>query len=200
VIFIGCDAFMLKKHRNKMTMKKRLLAGLICALASSNILASECPSVLKFMKRKLNSQETVNLCESYQGQTLLVVNTASYCGFTPQFEGLEALNAKYQDQGFTVLGFPSNDFNQESSDESKTAAVCELTYGVKFPMFEPISVKGEEAAPLFRMLARETGEAPSWNFNKYLIDKQGNVVSHYGSTVSPSNKNLIKDIETALAL
>ena len=114
--------------------------------------ASECPSVLKFMKRKLNSQETVNLCNEYAGKTLLVVNTASYCGYTPQFEGLEALYSDYKDKDFVVLGFPSHDFNQEDNDEGKTAELCELTYGVKFPMFEPISVKGEDADPMYSCL------------------------------------------------
>lgn len=178
---------------------KRTIIGLVALLILSPAFgAQECPSLLKFMKRKLNSQETVNMCEEYNGKALLIVNTASYCGYTPQFKGLEALYSEYKDKDFVVLGFPSDDFNQESNDESKTAEVCELTYGVKFPMFEPTSVKGDNAEPLFRMLAKETGEYPSWNFNKYLVDKQGNVVSHYGSRVKPNNNKLVADIEAAL--
>ncbi|MFC6440787.1 glutathione peroxidase [Bowmanella sp. JS7-9] len=177
-------------------MKKAILIG---ALVSFNVFAANtCPDVLKFVKRKLNSQETVNLCNEYAGKPLLIVNTASYCGFTPQFKGLEALYADYKDRGLVVLGFPSHDFNQEDKDEGKTAELCELTYGVQFPMFEPIHVKGDEADPLYRKLAKATGEWPSWNFNKYLIDKQGNVVKHYGSRVKPQSKEMLADIEKVL--
>ncbi len=181
-------------------MKTHLFAlSLLLGMSSSMAYANSCPDVLKFMKRKLNSQETVNLCEAYQGKTLLIVNTASYCGFTPQFEGLEAMYEKYKAKDFVILGFPSHEFNQEAKSEEKTAELCELTYGVKFPMFEPTDVKGDDADPLYRMLAKATGEAPSWNFNKYLVDKQGNIVKHYGSRVTPSDDELVADVERELA-
>jgi glutathione peroxidase len=167
---------------------------------SVSVNASECPDLLKFVKRKLNSQDTVNMCEAYQGKTILFVNTASYCGFTPQFEGLEALYNKYQDKGFVVLGFPSHDFNQEDKSEVKTGQICRLTYGVKFPMFEAMSVKGDDADPLYRMLANQSGQAPKWNFFKYLMDKNGNVINAYASSVKPSDKALVDDIEKALQL
>ena len=178
---------------------KNMIMALALTAFSSGALADSCPTVLKFMKRKLNSQETVNLCDEFKGKTLLVVNTASYCGFTPQFEGLEAMYAKYKDQNFAILGFPSHDFNQEAKSEEKTAELCELTYGVKFPMFEPTHVKGDDADPLYRILARETGEAPGWNFNKYLIDSEGNVLKHYPSKVKPTDETLVKDVEASIA-
>ncbi|GAA0851839.1 glutathione peroxidase [Aliiglaciecola litoralis] len=180
-------------------MKKLLLltALLLTPLFAS---ANECPDVLKFMKRKLNSQDTVNMCSEYKGKTLLIVNTASYCGFTPQFEGLESLYSQYKDQGFVVLGFPSHDFNQEDKDEGKTAELCELTYGVKFPMFEAIAVRGDDADPLYRMLAKKSGTTPKWNFYKYLVDKNGNVVDAYSSRTKPTDKDFVKDIEKALAI
>lgn len=182
-------------------MKKTIAAlGLLGSLVLTGTAhANECPAVLKFMKRKLNSQETVNLCQEYQGKALLIVNTASYCGFTPQFEGLEAMYEKYKEKNFAILGFPSHEFNQEADSEEKTAELCELTYGVKFPMFEPTDVKGENADPLYRMLTKATGEAPSWNFNKYLVDRQGNIVKHYGSRVTPDDETLIADVEKAIA-
>lgn len=179
-------------------MKIRLLAALITLFASGVVMADTCPSTLKFIKRKLNSSETVNLCEAYQGKVLLVVNTASYCGFTKQFKGLEKLYDTYKEQGFMVLGFPSHDFNQEDKDEGKTAELCELTYGVKFPMFEPLSVKGKDADPLFRILAKEGDKTPKWNFYKYLIDREGKVVGAYNSMTKPDSKKLIKEIEKAL--
>lgn len=168
---------------------------LVSLFLAPTVSASECPAVLKFMKRKLNSQETVNLCEDYAGKTVLVVNTASYCGYTPQFEGLEALYSDYKDKDFVVLGFPSHDFNQEDNDEGKTAELCELTYGVKFPMFEPTSVKGDDADPMFRMLAKATGKAPSWNFNKYLISPDGKTITHYPGSVKPSDYGFIDDVK-----
>lgn len=181
-------------------MKKVLLAAALTVFASSSFAADSCPTVLKFVKRKLNSQELVNMCSEFQGKTLLIVNTASYCGFTPQFEGLEAMYAEFKDKDFAILGFPSHDFNQEAKDEGKTAELCELTYGVKFPMFEPTHVKGDDADPLYRILARATGEEPSWNFNKYLVDKHGNIVKHYGSRVKPTDEELRNDVEAALAM
>jgi glutathione peroxidase len=172
----------------------------IALLSVTSVNAADCPDLLKFVKRKLNSQDTVNMCEAYQGKTILFVNTASYCGFTPQFEGLETLYSQYQDKGFVVLGFPSHDFNQEDKSEVKTGQICRLTYGVKFPMFEAMSVKGEDADPLYRMLANKSGQAPKWNFFKYLMDKNGNVVNAYASAIKPTDAILVKDIEMALQL
>lgn len=177
---------------------KRIILLVLFSLAGTHANAADCPDLLKFMKRKLNSSETVNMCSAYKGKSVLFVNTASYCGFTKQFTGLEELYNKYKDDGFVVIGFPSHDFNQEDKDESKTAELCELTYGVKFPMFEAISVRGEDADPLYRMLAKKSGTTPKWNFYKYLMDKEGNIVDSYSSMTKPTNKGLIEDIEKTL--
>lgn len=177
---------------------KKIILTLAILFVSQSTIASECPDVLKFMKRKLNSQETVNLCEAYKDKTILFVNTASKCGFTPQFEGLESLYSQYKDKNFMVLGFPSDDFNQEYNDEGKTAELCELTYGVKFPMFETISVKGDDADPLYRLLAKKADTTPKWNFYKYLVDRKGNLVDSYSSFTKPDDAELIADIERAI--
>lgn len=184
-------------------MKKFLLIATLLASSltfSGMASANECPDLLKFMKRKLNSQETVNMCSEYKGKTVLFVNTASYCGFTPQFEGLEALYETYQEQGLVVLGFPSHDFNQEDKDEGKTAELCELTYGVKFPMFEAIAVRGDDVDPLYRMLATKSGTTPKWNFYKYLMDKNGNIVDSFSQFTKPTSKSFIKTVEKALTI
>nr|WP_211250671.1 glutathione peroxidase [Arenimonas donghaensis] len=150
--------------------------------------------------RQLAGKETVNLEQAYGGQVLLVVNTASKCGFTPQYEGLEAMYAKYKDQGFAVLGFPSNDFmGQEPGSEEDIQEFCTLTYGVKFPMFEKVQVRGSGATPLYRELAAATGEAPGWNFHKYLIDREGKVVASFGSRTTPDDPKLVAEIEKLLA-
>jgi len=150
--------------------------------------------------RRLAATETVNLQQAYGGQVLLVVNTASKCGFTPQYEGLEAMHAKYAERGFAVLGFPSNDFmGQEPGSEEQIQEFCTLTYGVKFPMFEKVSVKGDAATPFYRELAAATGEAPGWNFHKYLIDRNGKVVASFGSRTTPQDPKLVAEIEKLLA-
>ncbi len=142
-----------------------LAAGL---LAAAPALAGE--GLLDREYRVLAGKEKVNLAQAYGGQVLLVVNTASKCGFTPQYEGLEAMHAKYRERGFAVLGFPSNDFmGQEPGSEEDIQAFCTLTYGVKFPMFEKVQVRGAGATPLYRDLAAATGEQPGWNFHKYLV-------------------------------
>ncbi|MGQ8363806.1 glutathione peroxidase [Glaciecola sp. 1036] len=178
---------------------KLLISTFLLLITTSVFAAQECPDVLKHMKRKLNSQETVNFCEEYAGKTVLVVNTASMCGFTPQFKDLEKLYENFKQEGLVVMGFPSNDFEQEYSDESKTAEKCELEYGVSFPMFEPLSVRGENADPLYRQLEKQTGKSPKWNFNKYLVDKKGVVVGYYGSRVTPDNADFMKDLTKALS-
>ncbi len=177
---------------------KKIITLVSLLFVSQSIMASECPDVLKFMKRKLNSQETVNFCEAYKDKAILFVNTASKCGFTPQFDGLEKLYNDYKDKNFVVLGFPSGDFNQEFDDEGKTAELCELTYGVKFPMFETIAVRGDDADPLYRLLAEKAGSAPKWNFYKYLVDRKGNLVDSYSSFTKPQDEDLIADIEQAI--
>lgn len=177
-----------------------LIAITMLALTSMTATANSCPSILKFVKRKLNSQDTVNMCSAFQGKTILFVNTASYCGYTPQFEGLETLYSRFKDKNFVVLGFPSHDFNQEDKSEVKTGQICRLTYGVKFPMFETMSVTGDDADPLYQMLANKSGQAPKWNFFKYLIDKNGEVINTYASAVKPLDKGLLADIEKALQL
>jgi len=155
--------------------------------------------ILDYNYRPLAGKDPVNLRQTYGGEVLLVVNTASKCGFTPQFDGLEALHAKYHEQGFSVLGFPSGDFReQEFSDENEILEFCRLTYGVQFPMFEKVHVKGDEATGLYQDLRAATDEAPKWNFHKYLIGRDGQVIGHWPSRTTPDAPELTEAIETAL--
>ena len=160
--------------------------------------APACPATLNHVFERLQDEAPQSLCQ-YSGKVLLVVNTASYCGFTPQYKGLEALYARYRDRGLVVLGFPSNDFAQETGDNRQIADFCENTYGVKFPMFTKSTVRGPQANPLFRQLAQATGRQPLWNFHKYLIARDGSVVTSYTSLTAPDSSTLIKDIEKQLA-
>lgn len=179
-------------------MKSWKTAALAGLLAVTPVLAGE--SLLDRDFRRLAGKETVNLQAAYGGQVLLVVNTASKCGFTPQYEGLEAMHAKYKERGFAVLGFPSNDFmGQEPGSEEQIQEFCTLTYGVKFPMFEKVQVRGAQATPFYAALAKETGEAPGWNFHKYLIDREGRVVASFGSRTTPDDPKLVAEIEKLLA-
>jgi glutathione peroxidase len=139
---------------------------------------------------------------AYAGKVALVVNTASQCGFTPQFEGLEKLHASYQDQGLVVLGFPCNQFGgQEPGDAEEIGAFCEKNYGVSFPMFEKVDVNGDDAHPLYQWLRSEKsgvlGDKIKWNFTKFLVAKDGTVLKRYGSTTKP--EKIADDIEKALA-
>ncbi|KRA20623.1 MULTISPECIES: glutathione peroxidase [unclassified Lysobacter] len=162
-------------------------------------LASAAGGLLDRSFRPLAGKQAVNLRGQYGGQVLLVVNTASKCGFTPQFEALEGLHAKYKGQGFAVLGFPSGDFKaQEFEDEKQIQEFCTLTYGVKFPMFEKVHVVGEQATPLYQDLARSAGEAPKWNFHKYLIGRDGKLIASYGSKIKPDDPTVVAAIEAAL--
>lgn len=147
--------------------------------------------------RRLHSPELVKL-ERYAGQPLLIVNTASHCGFTRQFKGLEAVHRQYADKGLKVLGFSSDDFNQEARDEAKAAEVCFVNFGVTFDMFATIPVKGDGAHPLFRELARQSGQQPKWNFHKYVVDRNGKVVAVFPSSVEPDDRKLREAIERVL--
>lgn len=161
--------------------------------------SANCPALLQHTVLRLQDEKPQSLCQ-YSGKVLLVVNTASYCGFTGQYEGLEALQKRYQGKGLVVLGFPSNDFAQETGDNQQIAAFCENTYGVKFPMFAKSSVKGEGASPLYRQLAQQTGgRVPRWNFYKYLVGRDGQVIDSYSSLTEPNNAGLVRAVEQALA-
>jgi len=182
-------------------MLRHLVLPLFLALAGAPAAAqpAACPPLLDQRFNRLQDEQPQHLCQ-YAGKVLLVVNTASYCGFTGQYEGLEALHAKYQPHGLVVLGFPSNDFgNQEPGDSKQIADFCFNTYGVKFPMFAKSAVTGKNANPLHAALAKASGTAPKWNFTKYLIDRNGNVAGSYPSTVAPDDRRLLRDIEQALA-
>ena len=158
---------------------------------------ASCPAVLKHTFNRLQDEAPQDLCQ-YSGKVVLVVNTASYCGFTKQYEGLEKLYAKYAPRGLVVLGFPSNDFKQEDADAKKIADLCYNTYGVKFPMFTSTVVTGTNANPLYSALIKATGNQPKWNFNKYLIDRNGNVIDYFPSKVTPEDPTLVGKIEHAL--
>ncbi|MBV5272448.1 MAG: glutathione peroxidase [Lamprocystis purpurea] len=181
-------------------MKTALLALSLAAVsAGAGADPTPCPPLLDVTLRRLAGDEQVNLCEAYRGQVILVVNTASKCGFTSQYEGLEALYRKYKDQGFVVLGFPSNDFmSQEPGSEEEIQKFCRLTYAVEFPMFEKVSVTKGSATPLFERLAAAGAPYPKWNFYKYLIDRQGNLVDHYVSFTAPDGGKIEKAIEKLL--
>ncbi len=181
-------------------MKLRSLVALLAlAIPVGPALASECPAVLQHELPKLRSKDSVDLCQTFQGKALVVVNTASHCGFTPQFKSLEALYQRYKDDGLEVLGVPSDDFFQESDDEAETAEVCYVNYGVTFTMTQTQAVRGRDATPLFRELAEQAGQAPRWNFYKYVVDRQGRVVAHFSSKVKPDDPRLIAAVEKALA-
>lgn len=176
-----------------------LLASLavLAASTSSDALAGECPDYLKHSMRKLHSEQSIDLCELTQGKPVLIVNTASNCGFTPQFKALEALNKEFKDRGLVVIGFPSDDFFQEENEESKTAKVCYINYGVTFTMLTPSEVRGSGTNPVFQYLADKTG-APKWNFYKYLVSGDGQTVLQFNSRVTPDSPELKKAIESVL--
>jgi glutathione peroxidase len=161
--------------------------------------AAACPALLQQSFNRLQDDKPQPLCQ-YAGKVLLVVNTASYCGFTPQYEGLEALHKKYAEKGLVVLGFPTNDFGQqEPGDAKQIADFCFNTYGVKFPMFSKTTVKGTASNPFIAQLAKDTGKAPGWNFHKYLVDRQGKAVGSFNSNVTPTDTALVASIEKALS-
>lgn len=166
-------------------------------LAASN--AATAAGLLDYSFRPLATRTPIHLSQAYAGNVVLVVNTASKCGFTPQFEALEAMHAKYKSNGFAVLGFPSGDFKaQEFEDEKQIQEFCTLTYGVKFPMFEKVHVVGDQATPFYKGLQKAAGEPPKWNFHKYLIGRDGKLVASYGSTTKPDAEVVIAAIEQAL--
>ena len=160
--------------------------------------ATACSGLLQQDVLRLQDEKPQSLCQ-YSGKVVVVVNTASFCGFTSQYEGLEALHAKYKDRGLVVLGFPSNDFAQETGSNKEIADFCANTFGVKFPMFTKTSVRGKDASPLFKQLAEKTGTAPRWNFYKYVIGRDGASVVSFNSMAEPTSPKFIGEIEKQLA-
>lgn len=161
--------------------------------------AGPCPALLDREFNRLQTGKPESLCQ-YRGKVLLVVNTASHCGYTNQYEGLEALYRKYRDRGLVVLGFPSNDFGaQEPGSNREIAEFCRLTYGVQFPMFEKSSVTSLKTNPLYADLAARTGQSPRWNFHKYLIDRNGNAAGTFASDIEPDSRQLLALLEKLLA-
>ncbi|WP_348673848.1 glutathione peroxidase [uncultured Abyssibacter sp.] len=181
-------------------MKHWMMTGLVAAaMAFGPAAGASCDGPLDVTKRRLAGDESVRLCEAYADQVVLVVNTASKCGYTPQYDGLEALYDRYRDRGFVVLGFPSNDFGgQEPGSEAAVARFCRLTYGVRFPMFEKTSTAEGTQDALYTALAAAGGGYPQWNFHKYLLGRDGRVIHAFPSATQPSDPDLVDAIETAL--
>ena len=178
-----------------------LCAGGVCSVAHAQAqgvapaASAACAPLLQHTFDRLQDEKPQSMCQ-YAGKVVLVVNTASYCGFTSQYQGLEALHARYQARGLVVLGFPSNDFGRQEPGNNKAIAdFCENTFGVKFPMFAKSAVVGRDANPLFKQLAARSGQAPQWNFHKYLIDRSGRTVVSHASAVTPDDPTLLRDLE-----
>mgnify|MGYP006171339703 CR=1 FL=1 len=180
-----------------MSIRLSLLALLLAAL-SGPVLAADCGPLLQGELPRLRAKDSIDLCQQFAGKPLLVVNTASFCGFTPQFKGLEALYQRYKGQGLEVLGVPSDDFRQEADSSEETAKVCYVNYGVTFSMSETQPVSGEQAIPLFKELAAQS-QAPRWNFSKYVVDAQGRVIASFPSSTLPDDPKLIAALEQAIA-
>ena len=175
-----------------------LVAGLLTLGVVPVSSATECPALLNHSFPPLQDVKPISLCQ-YAGKVILVVNTASFCGFTSQYEGLEKLYARLKDKGLVVLGFPSNDFgDQEPGSDKEIADFCRLTYGVEFPMMAKTTVKGGAANPLYRQLAEITGSTPKWNFHKYLINRDGTQVAAYSSFTKPDDRDLLNKIDEFL--
>ena len=167
------------------------------AASSTAAPSAACPTLLKQTVLRLQDEKQQSLCQ-HSGKVVVVVNTASFCGFTPQYEGLEGLYSKYKDKGLVVLGFPSNDFSQETGSNKQIAEFCENTFGVKFPMFTKTSVTGKDASPLFQQLSAKTGVPPKWNFHKYVISRDGQRVVSFNSVAAPDSKQFVAEIEKQL--
>jgi len=155
------------------------------------------PTLHDFTLTSIDGQPTP--LSQLAGKVCLIVNVASQCGYTPQYKGLEALYREYKDRGLTILGVPSNDFGaQEPGTEADIKQFCSTRYDVTFPMFAKVKVKGEDKVAAYQYLTTTTGKEVQWNFNKFLVDKQGNVVKHYPSSIAPDSAELRKDIEGLL--
>lgn len=174
---------------------KQLLILLALTLSQSSF-AADCPTLLNRTITTLQGDK-INLCQ-YAGKPILVVNTASRCGFTPQFDQLESMYSKYGQRGLLVLGFPSNDFKQELSTKGEIANFCKSTYKVKFPMSEPSIVTGTNANDLFKALAKSTGTEPQWNFHKYLISTDGKTVYSFATEIEPDSSIIMDKITPML--
>lgn len=172
------------------------LLGFLLTGASMMTNAATCPELYNHQYTTLQGDK-INLCD-YQDKPILVVNTASKCGFTPQFEALEGLYKKHKNQGLLVVGFPSNDFKQESGDNKAIGDFCKMTYGVNFPMTPKSNVSGENANPFYKQLAEKSGVTPKWNFYKYVILPGGKQVFAYESTVLPESNEILSKIKPFL--
>jgi len=177
----------------------QFFATLLTSVLISTAQAGICPDTLNVTAKRLQDDQPVSLC-AYAGQVILVVNTASQCGYTGQYEGLERLYRQHRQDGFVVLGFPSNDFGgQEPGSSKQIADFCKNMFDVQFPLFSKTPVTGPQAHPLFRSLSQSTGQMPRWNFHKYLIGRDGRVLSSFPSQTDPSSPQLTQAIRTAIA-
>ncbi len=158
-----------------------------------------CPALLQHQFLRLQDEKPQSLCQ-YSGKVVVVVNTASFCGFTPQYKGLEALHTRYKDRGLVVLGFPSNDFSQEGGSNKDIADFCESTFGVKFPMFTKTTVSGKDAHPFFKQLTDKSGTPPRWNFYKYVLARDGLSATSFNSMADPGSRQFLQEIEKQLAV
>ncbi len=174
------------------------LTLIVAAWTKPALAAAPCPQLLSHSLPRLQDERPLNLCD-FSGRVVLAVNTASACGYTPQYEGLQKLHERYSGRGLVVAAFPSEDFRQEPKDNKAIAEFCFDTYGVRFPMFAKSAVVGPAANPFFAALARDTGQAPQWNFHKYLIDRKGRAVASFPSPVDPLDRRLVSRIEQLLA-
>ncbi|MBK9520990.1 MAG: glutathione peroxidase [Rhodocyclaceae bacterium] len=180
-----------------MRMSARVMLKVVAILGALVGLPAyaECPKLLDHKVPRLQDGTQQSLCQ-YQGKVILVVNTASFCGFTKQYEALEAVYDKYKDRGLVVVGFPSNDFgDQEPGSEKEIAEFCRLTYGIKFPMMGKTDIAAPKTSAFYKDLIRQTGESPKWNFHKYLIDRTGAKVMSYDSKTVPDGPIMISQIE-----
>lgn len=180
-------------------MRVVIISLLLLAANTASWADEQCPPLLDYRFRTLAADDKVRLCETYRDKVILVVNTASKCGYTYQYEGLENLYRRYRDRGLVVIGFPSNDFaGQEPGKEGEIAKFCRLTYGVEFPMMEKSHVAAGRANDFFNHLAQVSGNYPRWNFHKYLVGRDGQYIDNWRSNTEPESKDVIDAIERAL--
>ena len=178
-------------------MLKKILVLLIVLCSTQAVMSAECPKVLNARLNNLNG-DSIDFCD-YQGKVILAVNTASYCGNTPQYEALETLFQKYSEKDFVVIGFPANNFgNQEPGSNEDIKDFCQLNYGVSFTMIEKTDVVGPKSNPIFAELQAMTGDSPSWNFHKYFISRDGTRAFSFSSSMNPMNAKLVKQLEQLL--